>query len=42
MLAICCAKGKNKLCCIIICYCEIKLKNEKRYINILRIDVHVK
>ena len=35
-------KGKNKVCCIIICYCELKLKKDKRPIKQLKKDIQVK
>ena len=29
LLIVCCVKGKNKVCCIIIYYCELKIKMDK-------------
>ena len=34
-------KGKNKVCRIFICYCELKLKTDKRPIKKLRMYVQV-
>ena len=35
-------KGKNNVCCIGICYCELKLKNKNNTIKKLKTDVGVK
>ena len=35
-------KKKNKVCCIVICYYELKLKNIKRPIKKLKPEVQVK
>ena len=35
-------KGKKKVCCIAICYREIKLKNDKRPVKKFNTDVQVK
>ena len=42
LLTECCIKGKNKVCCIIICYCELKQKIYKIPVKHLRTDIQLK
>ena len=43
LLTECCIKGKNKIYYIIICYCDLKLKEKvKRPIKQLSMEVQVK